>query len=64
MATINPEMAYTGHTEGGLQGHSIGGLYPWTIIGYGNGEFEAVNLKTNERKGRQASYSDALETLQ
>jgi hypothetical protein len=37
---------------GGLQEHSVGGHYPWAVVGIGNGDhvhYEVHNLQTGER---------------
>jgi len=39
-----------GHAgEGGLQTHSVGGLYPYHPVAYGNGKWSIHNLVTGER---------------
>jgi hypothetical protein len=41
---------YTGHAgEGGLQQHSVGGLYPYHPVAYGNGKWAVHNLVSGKR---------------
>ena len=43
---------YSGHVgSGGLQGHSVGGLYPWIIYGTGGGTFGVMNGATGQDTG-------------
>lgn len=52
MAIERIEIEYTGHAgDGGLQRHSIGDQYPWTVQGIGNGakvEWQPFNTCTAE----------------
>ena len=55
--------AYLGHAgEGGLQTHSIGGLYPYLPVGYGHGKWAVHNLVSGERTAAVFDdYSEAAE---
>lgn len=37
-----------------------GPIYPWTIVGYGDGTWQAFNLHTSEELGRRERYSEAV----
>lgn len=52
-------MAHAG--VGGLQSHSIGELYPWTIAGRGRNpvKWQAQNLLTGEKGPRRLTYEMA-----
>ena len=57
-----PQNAYTGHNpRGGLQKHSTGDSYPWTVIGLGAEviEYVAFNCNTQQRGPRRASCRQA-----
>jgi len=46
--------------QGGLRGHSIGELYPWTIAGRGRDvEWQPVNLLTGQQGPRYVAYENA-----
>lgn len=49
-------------STGGLRGHSVGGLYPWSIVGYGDDTWQVVNLCSGWRELRR--YKTAAEALE
>ena len=53
-------VGYTGHgaNTGGLQGHSIGVNYPYTVIGVGS-HWAAMDLRTGRTGNKQRSYKEA-----
>ena len=59
---INKAEMYTGHAEGGLQGHSMGYLYPWTVVVYGLNPpvYRAENLKTGVKGWPCRTYDQAF----
>lgn len=63
------ESKYTGHvSDGGLQGHSVGDTYPWSVVGYtievnSPTQYRAENLVTGEqlpmRQNSMQAFCDA-----
>lgn len=54
---------YQGHTleSGGLQGHSLGEMYPFVVTGVGvNGGFQLMNASTGQYGPRRTTYNEAL----
>jgi len=47
-------------STGGLRGHSVGGMYPWGIVGYGNDTWAATNMVTGAVRPRVATAAQAL----
>lgn len=56
-----PAVVYQGHAgEGGLQAHSVGGLYPWIIVGFGDGTFSVMNGAAGQQlSARFRDYDEA-----
>lgn len=54
---------YQGHAgEGGLQKHSVGGLYPWAVVSFGDGTHTVANLATGKQlRCRFRDYDIAAE---
>lgn len=56
---------YTGHGDntGGLQRHSVGEMYPYTVIHYGSLqgplEYAAYDLRTGNEGKRRLTYKEA-----
>lgn len=45
-----PARVYEGHAgDGGLQTHSVGGLYPWMTPAFGDGTFGVENAVTGQK---------------
>jgi len=55
-------MNTAGHvgTQGGLRGHSVGGMYPWGIVGIGD-RWIAFNMVTGEKFTPRIMASSALD---
>lgn len=49
-----------GHAgRGGIQKHSLGNDYPWTVVGYGDGTWAAENVVTGRSYPRRGFYAEA-----
>lgn len=59
--TENSGTATRGHlaASGGLRGHSIGDLYPWSVVGIGYEGWQAFNCETGEYFGPITTYDHA-----
>lgn len=59
------EMTYTGHgaTTGGLQGHSVGDDYPYTVIGVQRGpgrtQYAAFDTRSASEGHPRRTYAEA-----
>lgn len=58
-------MKYTGHgaKTGGLQGHSVGDLYPYTVIGVSKSGalyWSVMDTRTGAEGFRRRSYQEAV----
>jgi hypothetical protein len=59
---MKQENEYKGHQKnsGGLQGHSLGALYPITVIGVGTrGEYQYLDCRNGNTGPRCATYQEA-----
>lgn len=62
MATIKASEMYTGHlsNSGGLQGHSLGDIYPCTVIVTGLWKYQGVDLIKGYKGELRDTYEEAL----
>jgi len=62
-ARANRQRHVGGHAgSGGLQNHSVGGLYPWLPVGHGDGLWSVHNASTGQQTPAVfASYTHAAE---
>lgn len=47
-------------SQGGLRGHSVGPLYPWSVVGFGDDTWQATNLITGAVGPRRLFCQTAL----
>ena len=51
---------YTGHgPSGGIQRHSMGDMFPYTVAGTGNGMWCAMDLRTGKEGHLRRTYKEA-----
>lgn len=57
---MNLSNEYTGHCKsGGLQQHSVGDLFPYTVIGTGDGRWCAFDTRTGNEGDKRLTYKEA-----
>lgn len=56
---MNNETRGHAAVQPGLRGHSIGGTFPYTIIGFGDGDFAVFDCRTSQTGQRHFTYQAA-----
>lgn len=58
---VNEPIGHAG--TGGIQRHSLGDEYPWTVVGYGDGTWAGENLTTGTKLHKRRTYKEAEEDV-